>query len=156
SMDGRQFNGAKSVKVYVTVGPEYVSTATLTVTANARQDVVFNPGEIEFGNVARGQAPNKYIDVEYVGGLDWHVTEIVKSAAAPFDLKVEPLPQLINQPARRGYRIQATVKADAPTGQFKQEVVLKTTDPSTPVLTFNVSGSVQATLTVSPSPLAVT
>ncbi len=156
NMDGRQFNGHKQVRVYVTVGPEYVSTATLTVTANARQDVVFTPGELDFGSVARGQSPSKFIDVEYVGGVEWQVTEIVKSAASPFDLKVETLPQLVNQPPRRGYRIHATVKADAPAGQFKQEVVLKTNDPSSPVLTFNVSGSVQATLTVSPSPVAVT
>lgn len=155
NMDGRQFNGAKSVRIYVTVGPEYVSTATLTVTANARQDVVFTPSELEFGNVARGQAPAKFIDVEYVGGLDWQVTEIVKSAASPFDLKVEELPRLPNQPPRRGYRIVATVKPDGPAGQFKQEVVLKTTDPSSPVLTFNISGSVQATLAVSPSPLNI-
>jgi hypothetical protein len=118
--------------------------------------VVFTPGEIDFGNVARGQAPTKAIDVEYVGPLDWHVTEIVKSSTSPFELKVEELPRLINQPVRRGYRIHATVKTDAPAGQFKQEVVLKTNDSASPVLTFNIIGSIQATLTVSPSPLAVT
>jgi hypothetical protein len=155
TMDGRQFNGPKSVRIYVTVGPEYISTATLTVTANARQDVVLTPTELDFGNVGRGQPATKFIDVEYVGGLDWQVSEIVKSAASPFDLKVEELPRLTNQPPRRGYRIHATIKADAPAGQFKQEVVLKTNDPSSPVLSFNISGSVQATLTISPSPLAI-
>jgi hypothetical protein len=156
SMDGRQFSGPKSVRIYLTVGPEYISTATLTVTANARQDVVFTPGEVDFGNVGRGQAPTKHIDVEYVGAADWHVTEIVKSANSPFDLKVEQLPHFVSQTPRRGYRIQALVKSDAPTGQFKQEVLLRTNDPTSPVLTFNVSGNVQASLTISPSPLVVT
>jgi hypothetical protein len=154
-MDGRRFNGAKTVKVHLTVGPEYVSTATLTISANARQDVVFTPNEIDFGNVARGQAPSKSIDVEYVGSLDWQVTEIVKSASAPFDLKVEPLPQILNQPPRRGYRLHATVKAEAAAGQFKQEVVLKTNDPSSPVLTFQIIGSVEATLKVTPPSLTI-
>jgi hypothetical protein len=155
TMDARQFSGPKSVRVYVTVGPKYVSTATLTVLANARSDVVFNPGEIDFGGVTRGQTPTRTIDVEYAGTFDWQVSEIVKSASAPFELKVEPLPQQVSQVARRGYRIFATLKADAPAGPFKQEIVLKTNDPSNPVLTFNVQGAVQAGLAVSPASLSI-
>src|SRR5947209_18604925 len=30
TMDGRQFSGPKMIRIYVTVGPKYVSTATLT------------------------------------------------------------------------------------------------------------------------------
>jgi hypothetical protein len=155
TMDGRQFSGPKSVRIFVSVGPKYVSTATLTLVANARQDVVFNPGEVEFGNVPRGQMPTRNIDVEYAGALDWKVVEIVKSAAAPFDLKVEELPRLVGQATRRGYRLFATIKADAAPGPFKQEIILKTNDPASPVLTFNITGTVQATLTVSPPSLTV-
>lgn len=155
NMDARQFSGPKSVRVYLTVGPKYVSTASLTVTANARSDVVFNPGEIDFGAVSRGQTPTRHIDVEYVGAFDWRVSEIVKSAAAPFELKVEELPQQVSQPTRRGYRIYATLKADAPAGPFKQEIVLKTNDPSNPTLTFNINGTIQAGLAVSPASLSV-
>jgi hypothetical protein len=155
SMDGRQFSGPKSIKIYVSVGPKYVSTATLSVTANARQDVVFNPGEVDFGNVSRGQTPTRHIDVEYAGVLDWKVNEIVKSSAAPFDLKVDELPRLIGQAPRRGYRIYATLKADAAPGPFKQEIVLKTNDAASPVLTFNITGTVQATLAVSPANLTM-
>ncbi len=154
-MDGRQFSGPKSTKIYVSVGPKYISTATLSVTANARQDVVFNPGEVDFGNVARGQTPMRNIDVEYSGTLDWKVTEIVKSAAAPFDLKVEELPRIPEQASRRGYRLFATLKPDAAPGPFKQEIILKTNDAASSVLTFNIIGAIQATLAVSPPNLAV-
>lgn len=156
SMDGRQFVGSKTVRVFVTVGPKFVSTATLTVSANARGDVAFGPTEIDFGNLHRGQTPTKPIDVEYVGNMaNWKVTEIVKNAGAPFELKVEDLPALPNGPPRKGYRILATMKADPPTGSFKQEVVLKTNDPAAPVLTFPILGNVQAGLAVSPSPILV-
>jgi len=155
AMDGRQFSGPKSITIYVSVGPKYVSTATLKVTANARQDVVFNPGELDFGNVARGQTPTRQIDVEYGGSADWKVTEIVKSAAAPFELKVETLPTAAGQFPRHGYRLFATLRADAPAGPFKQELLLKTTDAASPALTFNIIGAVQATLSVSPPGLAV-
>jgi len=146
NMDGTRFSGQKTTRIYVTVGPEYVSTATLTVHANARVDVVFNPGEIDFGLIQHGQNPTKSIDVEYAGALKWSVSEIVKTSAAPFDLKVEELPNR----ATKGYRIFATVKSDAPAGAFKQEVILKTNDPTSPSLTFNVLGSIQATLSVVP------
>src|SRR5262245_45330434 len=46
SMDARQFSGSKTVRIYITVGPKFISTATLTVSANARGDVVFSPNEI--------------------------------------------------------------------------------------------------------------
>ncbi len=156
TMDGRKFNGAKTVLVYVSVGPKYVSTATLTVSANARGDVVFSPAELDFGNLQRGQTPAKTFDVEYSGSqFDWRVTEIVKNGTAPFDLKVEELPRVANSPVRKGYRLTATIKAEPSTGSFKQEVVLKTNDASAPVLTFNIVGNIQAGLAVSPSPIVV-
>src|SRR5262249_44407575 len=67
SMDGRRFSGPKVINIYLTVGPEFVSTATLKVTANARADVVFNPGEANFGVVPRGQTPTQLVEVEYAG-----------------------------------------------------------------------------------------
>lgn len=151
NMDGTRFSGYKKILVYVTVGPEYVSTATLTVIANARLDVVLNPGEIDFGVIHRGQNPTKFIDVEYAGSLPWAVSEIVKNSTAPFDLKVEDLKR-----ANRGYRIHATVKGDAAAGAFKQEVIVKTNDPTSPTLTFNVLGNIQATLSVQPELLNLT
>lgn len=155
-MDGRQFSGQKTVRVYVTVGPRFVSTATLTVSANARGDVVFTPHEIDFGNLQRGQTPTKSIEVEYVGPQpDWRVIEIVKNGSAPFDLKVEDLPRQPGVAPKKGYRLVATIKADAPTGTFKQEVVLKTNDGAGPMLTFNVVGNTQAGLAVSPSSIVV-
>jgi len=148
NMDAGRFTGAKSIRIFVTVGPEYVSTATLTVSANARSDVVFNPGEIDFGFVQRGQTPTKQIDVEYAGALDWRVTEIVKQGSAPFELRVEELPP--GGGRTRGYRLFATLKADVPGAKFKQEVILKTNDPTTPLLTFNILGNIQSTLTATP------
>lgn len=151
NMDTARFSGHKSVKVRVTVGPEFVSTATVTVTANARQDVVFNPGEIDFGAVPKGQTPTKSIDVEHAGNPGWRVTEIVKSGAAPFDMKVEQLPQKVGGFVTVGYRIFATLKANAPAGTFKQEILLKTSDPQASVISFFIVGNVRASINVAPA-----
>jgi hypothetical protein len=155
-MDAQKFIGAKTVRVMVTVGPKYVSTATLTVSAIAQGEVSFSPNELDFGSVQRGQTPIKAIDIEYTGSrADWRVNEIAKSAAAPFDLKVEELPRLANSAPRKGYRLLATLKADAPAGAFRQEIILKTNDPTAPVLTFPILGTVQAGLAVSPGQIQV-
>jgi hypothetical protein len=153
NMDSRRFTGAKTVTIFVTLGPEYISTAALRVSAVARQDVVFNPGTVTFGVVQRGETPSRTLDVEYSGALDWRVTEVVKSSAAPFKLEVEE--RYRERPSRFrggrvGYRFNVTLKADAAAGPFKQEIVLKTNDPASPTLTAAIDGIIQATLTVAP------
>ena len=156
TMDARTFSGPKTERVFVTVGPKFISTATLTLSANARGDFVFSPSEIDFGNFQRGQTPSKTIDLEYTGALaGWKVVEILKSQAAPFDLKVEALPSPANAAPRRGYRLTAAVRADAATGSFRQEVTLKTNNADAPVLAFNVLGNIQSGLSMSPNPLVV-
>jgi uncharacterized protein DUF1573 len=152
--------GHKLINIYVTVGPQFVSTATLTVQAVSRQDVTFNPGTVNFGVVGKGQTPTQTIDVEYAGNLPWRINEIVKNASAPFTVKAEELYREDPKPGgllkkaqagRVGYRLTLALKADTPTGPFKQELLLKTNDGDTPVLTVVAEGKIQATLTVNPS-----
>jgi hypothetical protein len=126
----------------------------------SRQDVTFNPGSVNFGVVNRGQTPTQTIEVEYAGNLDWRVSEIVKNANAPFKVTAEemyrqaPMPARgvfgRPQPGRVGYRISVTLKADAPAGSFKQELILKTNDASSPVFSVAVDGKLQASLEVAP------
>jgi hypothetical protein len=149
NMDTTRFSGDKTVAIHLTVGPEWVSTATLTVHFNARADVVFNPGEIDFGVIHHGQSPTKYIDVEYAGSFNWAVDTVYKNPDAPFELKAEAL----RNRALKGYRILATIKPNAAAGTFNQEVIVKTNDPASPTLTFHVLGNIQATLNVAPSTL---
>lgn len=156
-MDGTRFTGPKSVNVFVTFGPQFVSTANIVVSANARQDVVLNPGEIDFGAVLRGQATEKSLEVECAGKPGWKVIQITKSATTPFDLKSEVLPARVNNGvAVVGYRVIATLKSDAPLGSFREAVDLITSDKEQPKVTFIVSGSVTPPVTVAPNPVQVT
>jgi hypothetical protein len=154
NMDGRRYTGLKTVHIHVTVGPEFVSTATLTVTANARADVVFNPGQVDFGVVQAGQPRTQTIDVEYAGALDWRVLEAVKTTDAPLEVSVRELyrekPRLLRSTHKVGYQLSVSLKGNAPPGPFRHELLLKTNDPVTPVLTVEVEGNVQAPLSASP------
>src|SRR5262249_34851338 len=82
NMDARRFTGPKKVVVKVNVGPDDFSTAEITVLANSRSDVVFNPGEVNFGSIPRGQGATQIIEVEYAGAQKWEVTEIVAKDAS--------------------------------------------------------------------------
>jgi hypothetical protein len=147
TMDAHRFTGPKTVTIYVTLGPQYISTAALTLSANSRVDVVFNPGQINLGVVPKGQKATQTIDVEYAGVLDWRVNEVDKSGS-PLDVTLQ---QLYREPGRVGYRISTTLKVDAPAGLLKQELFLKTNDPASPLVPLLVEAVIQAPLTVKPA-----
>jgi hypothetical protein len=151
TMDARRFTGLKTVGITVTVGPDYISSAQLRVSANSRADIVFNPGQVSFGTVTRGQPASQVIDVEYAGVLEWQVTE-----ASAKDLPVEvSLGELYRRPGQVGYRVRVTLKPDAPIGALKGDLFLKTNDPASPILPVLVEGVVQSNLTVSPATVSL-
>ena len=152
TLDTKRFTAPKKVTISVTVGPEFVSTADLQLTFSPRTDVVFNPGQVNFGVVPRGKATDKQeIDIEYAGALEWKVTDIVASdAPVEFSFK-----EWYRRPGKAtanevGYKISVALKADAPAGPFKQDIYLKTNDPACPLLPVLVEATVQAPLTALP------
>ncbi len=151
-MDTSRVVGPKSVVVKFSVGPEFVSAAEMRVTANVRGDIVFNPGQFNFGSVPRGQTPTLSLDVEYAGPFAWQVKEISIRKDFPFTIASR---ELYRQPGRIGYQLQLTLKADAPAGAIKEDFYLKTNDPTTPLVPILVEANVQPSLTVSPGTLAL-
>jgi hypothetical protein len=152
NMDALRFKGPKSVNIYFSVGPKYISSTTLQVTANSRADVVLNPGQISFGVVPSGQlSAARTIDVEYAGVLDWRVTEIVKHDA-PLQATFR---ELYRRPGQVGYRVTVSLKPDAPANTLKHELLLKTNDPASPLVPVLVEATVQASLTAVPSSLSM-
>jgi hypothetical protein len=149
TMDARRFTGSKTVRVSVTVGPEFTSTAELRVTANSRADVVFNPGEVNFGVVPQGETPKQTIDVEYAGSHPWKV-ESVNTNGSPYTAELE---EWYRKPGQVGYHIHLTLKNDAPVGVLKHEVLLQTNDPASQTVPLLVEATVQASLSVVPETL---
>jgi hypothetical protein len=151
-----KFTGRRTVKVYVKVGPQFVSEATLLVSMNSRGDIVSTPPQLDFGNIQRGQTPAKTVDLEYVGDSPaWQVKEILNSPSSPYALKVEALPPGADGKPRRGYRLVATLKADAPIGSFKNDVTVRTNDRVNPDLVYNILGNIQEALAISPNPAQI-
>jgi hypothetical protein len=152
NMDTSKFTkpGHRTVSIFVSVGPQYISTATVQVMANRRDDVVFNPGQVSFGVVAGGQSLTRTIEVEYAGVLDWRVSEVIKNDA-PVEVVQE---EMYRRPGQVGYRLRVTLKPDAPPGQLTSKLLLKTNDPASPLVPVLVEATIQAPLTVVPSALS--
>ncbi len=150
-MDASRFQGPKGVIIRVTVGPEFISQAEIKVSAKSRLDVVFNPGEINLGTVAKGQTPTAKVDVEYAGALPWTVSEL--------SLGNLPVTGTFKELYRRsggvGYEVTITMKGDAPPGSIKDFIYLKTNDTQTPLLPLLVTGAVAADVAFTPEKLSL-
>jgi len=151
TMDARRFSGSKTVIVYVTVGPEYVSTAEIRVTGNSRSDVVFNPGQVAFGVVSQGQKAEQTIEVEYAGTQNWQITEVI-SKDTPLEATFK---ESYRKPGQIGYQVSVTLKPDAPSGNLKEFIHLKTNDTGTPLLSVLVEATIQSSISVSPALLSL-
>jgi len=150
-MDGTRFVGPKTVGIRVTVGPRYISSAELRVSANGRTDVVFNPGQVSFGNVTAGETPTKTVMMEYAGTLDWKVTEVV-AKDFPYDVAVK---EAYRRPGQVGYELSVTLKKSAAVGPLRHELLVKTNDPATPTVPLLVEGQVVSSLSVQPGSLSL-
>jgi hypothetical protein len=151
SMDARRFTGPKTVGIRVSVGPDFISSAELKVSAVSRADIVFNPGQVTFGPVVRGQTPSQTIDVEYAGALAWQVSDVV-AKDLPLDVSLK---ELYRRPGQVGYQVRVTLKPDTPVGPLKEEIFLKTNDPASPLLPILVEATVQSAITVAPPVLTL-
>jgi hypothetical protein len=148
-MDTRRFTNAKTVRIRVSVGPQFISSAELLVSAVSRADIVFNPGEVNFGTVAAGQTPSQTLDIEYAGTYPWQITKVI-AKDAPVDAKLE---EWYRRPGQVGYHLHVTLKANAPAGALKKDLFLKTNDPNSPLVPVLVEGNIRSALVVSPNTL---
>jgi hypothetical protein len=153
-MDARQFKGAKAVTISATLagqrdGKRFQSTAMLQIRAFSRTDVSVAPGQVAFGTVAQGQQPTQTVDVQYVGQqINWQITGADETNSQNVKATFRRTDQ------GRGmitYRLTATLKPEAASGALQDQIVLKTNDPTSPLLVIPVSGVVQAPLSVVPS-----
>lgn len=146
--DTTSFVGARGMTVYVTFQAPGYETVQLRVAGFSRQDVVFNPGQIDFGVVPLGTAMTKRCKVEYAGALDWKITEVVPSKTFPFSIE-----EIYRKPGRVGYEVTVTLPADAPAGTLSEALQLKTNDSGTPVVRLQSTAVIEAALTASPNSL---
>jgi hypothetical protein len=151
-LDTRNFLREKSSEITVLFDQPAPASVRLTVTSFIRQDIVLNPGAVQFGTVTRGQEASKDLDMEYAGQADWRIVSI--SSHDP-NLEVT-FSELYRKPGRIGYRVTTRLKQYAPAGTFRDVLAVETNDPTSSMVNVTVEGQVQPDIVVTPPTLVFT
>jgi hypothetical protein len=148
-LDTTRFAGYKPSGLTVFLDRPIAASVDLNLSCFIRTDVMLNPGQVDFGVVNRSTRPKVELSLAYSGGqADWAVS----SMRTISDHIVAELRELGRSPGGQvNYQLTATLKPSAPIGFFKDEITLKTNDPTSPSIPVSVSAVVQSNVTVSPS-----
>lgn len=145
------FKGKKGATLTVVIDRPVYAEVRLRVDGYIRQDIVFHPGSVEFGNVRQGEVAEKTVAIAYAGRDDWRIVDIENT--------VPYVNASLKQTSRGGQRVSygLTVELtdEAPVGYVQQELVLVTNDRAMPRVPVRLSGQIEAGLTISPSAVAV-
>lgn len=138
--DARRFSGQKGVGMWVTFGAPLTATAHLSLKAFRREDLICDPGEIDFGYLERGHTPSTTFNITYTGSLAWQISGVVVPKNAPFEATVR---ELDRRPGQVGYQVVVSLKKDAAAGEFREDIIIETNDPITRLLPVLVHGNIE-------------
>jgi hypothetical protein len=151
SFDTHGHLGQKSATLTVTFDKPFYAEVQLQVEGYIRTDVVFNPGEVDFGTVRPGGTSEKRVEVNYAGRNDWQIKE-VKTAHDYLEAEVVETQRENGQVA---YELLVKLKDNAPKGYLNEQLFLITNDRKSDRVPIEITGRVAADLTVSPSSLSM-
>jgi hypothetical protein len=148
-IDTTNFKDYKASGLTLFLDRPSAAAVDLNITCFIRTDVTLNPGQVDFGVVNRSKGPKLELSLTYTGAQpNWAVTEMTTIS----DHIVAKLTEQGRSPGGQvNYVLTATLKPSAPIGIFKDEITLKTNDPSSPTIPVSVSAVVQSNVVVSPS-----
>lgn len=149
SYNTRSFLGEKGATVTVVFDRPYYAEVQLIVTGHIRGDVVFDPGELDFGEVASAQPAEKTVKVSYAGRSTWHIVDV---RSANEHVEVE-LTETQRSGGRVAYDMLVRLKPDFPPGFFQDQLTIVTDDQKRQTIPLTIRGNVASLLTVSPASL---
>ena len=145
----RTFLGDKSATVTVVIDRPYRAEVQLSVRGYIRSDVVFDPGEVNFGEVSQFESAEQTIRLNYAGRNDWEITDV---RSADNNLEVE-LIETQRGGGRVSYEMLVRLKPEASAGYFQSQLTLVCNDARLKTIPLAVHGRVMSQLTVTPSSL---
>jgi hypothetical protein len=148
-IDTTRFTGYKASGLTLILDRPTPTNVDLNLTCFIRSDVTLNPGQVDFGVVNRSTNPKLELTLNYAGGQpNWAVTEM---KTVSDHIVAELREQGRSASGQVSYVLTATLKPSAPIGFFKDEITIKTNDPSSPSIPVSVAALVQSNVVASPS-----
>lgn len=145
------FVGQRGATITVGISSPVAAEVQLHVNGYVRRDIVFNPGQIDWGTVPEGTPVSKELTIAYAGRNDWQIT---KASCSNPDIKLN-----LKETARGGgqvaYALNVELLASAADGFINDEIVFETNDQRMRSVPLSMAGNIQSMLTVSPKTLIV-
>ena len=150
------FRGKKGATLTVVVDKPFYSEVRLRVDGYIRSDMVFHPGSIQFGQVAKGslsdsEGAKKTSKVMYAGRGDWQILDVTSNK--PF--LVPAFVETSRGGGRVNYDLTVMIRDDAPEGFFQDELTVVTNDRNMPKVPLKVSGRIESLMSITPKSIAV-
>lgn len=146
-----RFVGARSATLTVMIDKPFYATVQLQVKGNIRTDIIFQPGEVNFGSVSSGNAAEKQVDFTYQGRSNWQVTEL---KSTNHDISAE-LTEISRNYGQVKYRLKVKLASDASAGYINDRIILVSNEAGNREIPIMVQGVVKQGITVNPSKLFV-
>lgn len=124
TVDTLSFRGYKGATISVVFDKPYPAEVQLHVKTYIRQDVVFQPGEVNFGTVGMGEKVSKKIKIAYAGRSNW----AIKSVTSPYPFLKTRLVEDVRAAGQVRYTLWVDLEKDAPIGYLDGHIILRTND----------------------------
>ena len=147
--DTVKFKGPHSATITVTFASPFTAEVRLQVRGYVRQDVVFEPGRVEFGQVPATDGASQTVAITYAGRDQWKI-EDVRSASENYEVELR---ELERAGSREEYEMLIRLKKTAPTGYLKDQLTLVTNDAERQYIPLMVEGKVVPAVDVEPKSL---
>lgn len=118
------FIGRHGATLTVRFGGEFPAEVQVRVHGNIRGDVVFQPGAVQFGNVAEGEIHQQRISVNYAGRSDWRITDVTNDNDH-FEVELE---ETERSGGRISYDLIVRLKDTVGAGYVKDQLTVVTND----------------------------
>ena len=147
--DTVKFKGSHSATITVTFAAPFSAEVRLQIRGYVRQDVVFEPGRIEFGQVPVAKGANQSVAITYAGRDGWKI-EDVRSASDNYEVELQ---ETERSDSRVEYDMLVRLKKNVPTGYLKDQLTLVTNDTERRYISLTVEGKVVPAVDVEPKSL---
>ncbi len=145
------FRGKKGATLTVVIDRPVYAEVQLRVDGYIRQDMVLNPGSVEFGKVTTGEPVERRVAIAYAGRSDWQITGV----ESPLPFIETQVVEKTRSGQRVDYELVVRMSADAPVGFINNELVVTTNDRSMPRVPVQMGGEVEAALSLAPQTFAI-
>lgn len=155
-LDTRELDGAVTKSVTLYTNDPARPTVELVLAGEVHSDVVLEPPVLYFGRVRAGKATRRQVQVKVDRPAPGQ--QAAKAPAPVLITAVDPPPRpltaTLEATADGGQAVVVEVAADATLGHFSRKVTLHTTSAREPTITFDVLGSVEGDIALTPSALS--